>query len=526
MNFKILHNNTNGSAIHKTLEHCPFFATELIKAIISSNQMDNMAGPDSFLLDEETRLKIENKKISYFGPNTPFDISENSQPNTKVVISNSRFNVQFDESLLNRIFEKADADIICIEIDHHLCGYREKATFDSNNNLAGLRRIYSDLIIPTSLSDNWPEFVIISSKAISRERGIKKIPSDFDSFICKCNRKSLTVRTFRVAGISHDLYDPSELLSFLEDNNALNCNKINAKTAPSAKLIGPVAIGPNTTIDDGSIIIGPCIIGANCTINKNTVVRNAIIADNFISEPDSLIEKCFISSDVRIDSKIDFEPKLIVNQNLYKKWHLLSYAKLWKRIIDITFSSFILLMSLPVFLIVTILIKIYSPGPIFFKHKRQGLHGKEFGCIKFRTMIHGADDIQDQLRKINEVDGPQFKMEDDPRVSPIGRFLRDTCIDEIPQFINVLLGEMSVIGPRPSPEKENSFCAYWRDARLSVRPGITGLWQVMRTRKEGQDFQEWVIHDTNYVKRLTIWEDIKICLLTVKYIVKSFIEQF
>ena len=141
-------------------------------------------------------------------------------------------------------------------------------------------------------------------------------------------------------------------------------------------------------------------------------------------------------------------------------------------------------------------------------------------------MITGADILQEQLRKINQVDGPQFKIEEDPRLTPIGKFLRDTYLDEIPQFLNVLQGQMSVIGPRPSPEQENSLCAYWRDARLSVRPGITGLWQVCRTRTEGEDFQEWIHYDTQYVKKISLKLDLQIAWRTFVKILKSFTRQF
>jgi lipopolysaccharide/colanic/teichoic acid biosynthesis glycosyltransferase len=176
--------------------------------------------------------------------------------------------------------------------------------------------------------------------------------------------------------------------------------------------------------------------------------------------------------------------------------------------------------------IIAMIIKSTSRGPVFFGHVRQGLHGKSFKCLKFRSMIIGADDLQRKLRIKNEVDGPQFKMEDDPRVTPIGKFLRDTYLDEIPQFLNVFLGQMSLMGPRPSPEAENSLCAYWRDARLSVRPGITGLWQVCRTRKTGNDFQEWVHYDSEYVRQLSFKLDLWIFWRTVKYLVRAFLKQF
>jgi lipopolysaccharide/colanic/teichoic acid biosynthesis glycosyltransferase len=141
-------------------------------------------------------------------------------------------------------------------------------------------------------------------------------------------------------------------------------------------------------------------------------------------------------------------------------------------------------------------------------------------------MRTGSDRIQEKLRVVSQVDGPQFKIKNDPRISTVGRFLRDTYIDEIPQFLNVLLGQMSVVGPRPSPEAENTLCPSWRDARLSVRPGITGLWQVCRTRKPEQDFQEWIHYDTEYVRRLSLAMDLSICRRTIKKMVESFISQF
>jgi len=194
--------------------------------------------------------------------------------------------------------------------------------------------------------------------------------------------------------------------------------------------------------------------------------------------------------------------------------------------VDIVFSVMILILFAPVIPFLALAVKITSTGPVFYKARRQGKYGREFHCLKFRTMITGADHLQDRLRRISEVDGPQFKIEEDPRITPIGKFLRDTYLDEIPQFVNVVMGHMSVIGPRPSPEKENALCAYWRDLRLSVRPGITGLWQVCRTRLEGQNFQEWIHYDTEYVKQLSLKRDISICWLTAIRMLKNFTEQF
>ncbi|HVX84430.1 MAG TPA: sugar transferase [Phycisphaerae bacterium] len=188
-----------------------------------------------------------------------------------------------------------------------------------------------------------------------------------------------------------------------------------------------------------------------------------------------------------------------------------------KRLFDIAFALFALLITLPICAVVALIIKAYDRGPIFFSHKREGLHGRPFGCVKFRTMVRNAHELQAKLRQQNEVDGPQFKLAYDPRITPIGHFLRKTNIDELPQFFNVLAGQMSVVGPRPSPFNENQLCPPWREARLSVKPGITGLWQVSRSRQRGAaDFQEWIMYDTQYVERRSMTLDLKILLLTIK----------
>ncbi len=124
-------------------------------------------------------------------------------------------------------------------------------------------------------------------------------------------------------------------------------------------------------------------------------------------------------------------------------------------------------------------------------------------------MRKNAEATKRELQRGNLADGPQFFMREDPRLTRVGRFLRTTQIDELPQFFNVIFGDMSVIGPRPSPRKENQYCPAWREARLSIRPGVTGLWQVKRTRRRGLDFQEWIRFDLEYVEsadwRMDAW---------------------
>ena len=157
--------------------------------------------------------------------------------------------------------------------------------------------------------------------------------------------------------------------------------------------------------------------------------------------------------------------------------------------------------------------------PPFFAHRRETLGGQQFPCLKFRSMRRDAERIKAELVRENMADGPQFFIKNDPRLTRIGRLLRKTQLDEIPQFVNVLLGHMSVVGPRPSPLSENQYCPAWREARLSVRPGLTGLWQVRRTRRRGLDFQEWIRFDLEYVERASWRLDLWIIWRTILYLV-------
>lgn len=186
-----------------------------------------------------------------------------------------------------------------------------------------------------------------------------------------------------------------------------------------------------------------------------------------------------------------------------------------KRVMDITMSALILILLSPVLLVLALLVKLTSPGAVLFAHKRQGLDGLEFYCLKFRSMAQGADRLQAKLRDQNEVDGPQFKMVCDPRLTKLGGWLRRYNLDELPQFWNVLVGQMSLVGPRPSPDGENQLCPAWRRTRLSVKPGITGLWQVLRERQcPHSDFQEWIYYDVEYARHRSLWLDIRILFYT------------
>ncbi|MEJ2082191.1 MAG: sugar transferase, partial [Acidobacteriota bacterium] len=164
-------------------------------------------------------------------------------------------------------------------------------------------------------------------------------------------------------------------------------------------------------------------------------------------------------------------------------------------------------------LIIGVAIKFTSEGPIFYRQVRCGLHGRQFRLVKFRTMIHGAEDRLWEIRHLNEMDGPVFKMRNDPRVTSLGRFLRKFSIDELPQLWNVIKGEMSVVGPRaPLPDEVEHYSLKQR-RRLSVKPGITCLWQV--SGRSDISFQKWMEMDLQYIDSWTFWLDLRIMLKTI-----------
>ena len=185
-----------------------------------------------------------------------------------------------------------------------------------------------------------------------------------------------------------------------------------------------------------------------------------------------------------------------------------------RRAFDFTVSLLMLVALSPLLLIVAAAVWLESKGSILYGDEREGLGGRVFRCWKFRTMYVGAHAAQSNLQSLDKMDGPHFKLERDPRVTRAGRVLRALNIDELPQLFNVLIGEMSFVGPRPSPFRENQVCVPWREARLSVRPGITGFWQVCRHDRSEGDFHQWIEYDLLYVQHSTFWLDIKIIAAT------------
>jgi len=183
-----------------------------------------------------------------------------------------------------------------------------------------------------------------------------------------------------------------------------------------------------------------------------------------------------------------------------------------KRLIDIFCSVIGLIFLSPIFIIVGAIIKLDSKGPVIFSQKRVGKYGQEFKMYKFRSMVVNAEELKKKLMHQNEMSGPMFKMKCDPRITKIGKFIRKTSIDELPQLINVLKGEMSLVGPRPSLPKEVSEFEPWMMRRLDVKPGLTCYWQV--SGRNNIDFDDWMKLDIKYVEDRSIKLDIKLIFKT------------
>lgn len=196
------------------------------------------------------------------------------------------------------------------------------------------------------------------------------------------------------------------------------------------------------------------------------------------------------------------------HSNIYSNFYLTV-----KRLFDIAASLFALLITLPLTLVVSLCIYLDDRGPIFYTQERIGKDGKPFRIYKFRSMCQNADDKKKELTEQNEVNGAMFKMSNDPRVTRVGCFIRRHSIDELPQLINVLLGNMTVVGPRPPlPEEVDQYSQHDKE-RLKVKPGCTGLWQV--SGRNSLDFDEMVELDIDYIEHASLLLDMKICFKTI-----------
>ncbi|MBW3599408.1 MAG: sugar transferase, partial [Planctomycetes bacterium] len=194
-------------------------------------------------------------------------------------------------------------------------------------------------------------------------------------------------------------------------------------------------------------------------------------------------------------------------------------SPLWKRLLDVAGAGLGLLLTAPLFAAAAVLVKLDSAGPVLFAQQRSGRLGRSFTIYKFRSMLADAEQRKQELMSLNEQDGPAFKIEHDPRVTRVGRVLRGTSLDELPQLWNVLLGQMSLVGPRPLPVTEAERCRGWQRRRSDVTPGLTCFWQV-KDRRTKISFDDWVRMDLRYIRERSLWTDLKLILQTVAFVLR------
>ncbi|AQT69463.1 UDP-glucose:undecaprenyl-phosphate glucose-1-phosphate transferase [Anaerohalosphaera lusitana] len=469
---------------------------------------------------------------------TPYDCTlllktlKNEISDHKNILLNHAKNVtRIDPAILRSLIERySDIDVLAVNVRKDLTRITERAILNEHGNVCGFKRFYNHGALREMQCTDWPDYLLINSNILT------DLPDDIDlitdftrfwKFIIEHNHSRVTVG---VPGQIVPLQNSVETVldmahSIISSKTRTDHTPIDGMKKvqdPSIRIIGNVLAGPNLSLGKNCVLLGPSIIGKNVHIQDGSLIDSSVIDDNTCVESGSRIRNTFLThsetkcsaentSDLQLSEPIQISGAL-------------GYPNYPKRCLDALASLGLILVSAPVMLAIAAAIKLESPGPAIFKHRRQGLSGREFQCLKFRTMVTGADQMQQILRSLNEVDGPQFKIENDPRVSRLGRFLRATYLDELPQLFNVLAGHMSLVGPRPSPARENLFCPHWHDARLSVKPGITGLWQVKRNPERTHDFQEWLKYDVEYVNSISFKLDLWIFLQTIKKLTSKLAE--
>ncbi len=296
----------------------------------------------------------------------------------------------------------------------------------------------------------------------------------------------------------------------------------NVSIAPSARLFGPLVIHSGARIESDAVVIGPTTVGPNAVVGAAALVCECLVPrGQAIADGEERCQQVASPRGVVRDRERGPARVGAIGMDLSPPSAGPWYPRA-KRAFDFSVALAALLALSPLLLILALLVRFTSRGGAYFGHLREGRGALPFRCWKFRTMVADADAKQRGLYRANAVDGPQFKMKRDPRITFVGRILRATNLDELPQLWNVLRGEMSLIGPRPSPFRENQMCIPWREARLSVRPGITGLWQVCRRDRAISDFYQWIHYDTLYVRHASFWVDLRILFFTVATLAGKF----
>ncbi|UYV12939.1 MAG: sugar transferase [Phycisphaera sp.] len=395
-----------------------------------------------------------------------------------------------------------DADLVLLrmhDFDDH--AYRERIISEDDGKFVRLERVYGsdDSRFARAAMTNRPTVARLWQGADSPRDGWRKLrkavrreqrwPMVIDARVFDADDATELARCARL--LVERWRKPSSTIDRAEPRTDRTWADPTAVIEPGAQCIGSVWIGAGRTVDANQLMVGPDIVWDD---------------PQHVPDPGGV-------------HWLDLEPT--ERTEPLRPRSVQPIERVIKRGFDIVFALVALLFTLPIYPFVMLAIWLEDGRPFFFAHTRESLNAKDFPCLKFRSMRKDAEKMKAELAAMNQVDGPQFYIANDPRLTRVGKFIRKVQIDELPQFLNVLVGHMSVVGPRPSPYKENQYCPGWREARLSVRPGVTGLWQVKRTRASDSDFQEWIRYDIEYVENMSLWLDLKIIWRTIAQIIRS-----
>jgi lipopolysaccharide/colanic/teichoic acid biosynthesis glycosyltransferase len=443
------------------------------------------------------------------------------------------FALEAQDPALARLSE--DDDPRCVKYlvarEHHNEGTKEYVDADSSGHVRAIQRYYDSVtwpfasgvaaaLVPVACLRVAFELPLGSLPRLRRVLGSEGVPSRD----LPLERGAVNLGTERglLAMNEHMVLDLVRRAPAGEGLRSSLLAGSGVRIHPSATFVGPVVLQDGAEVEEGATVIGPAVVGPGARVGVRATVAQCVIGEGQHVTPGEMLRHRVFVGDP------DDEPELALglgSSEAAEDWEnpafglsvetpRRSFYPRLKRAIDATAAAVGLLLLSPLYLFVSALIKLESKGPIHFGHLREGMGGRSFRCWKYRTMITGADVQQRKLARQNQMDGPQFKMDRDPRRTRVGRVLTATNLDEIPQLWNVLVGQMSLVGPRPSPFRENQICIPWREGRLSVRPGITGLWQICRHDRHKGDFHQWIYYDLLYVRNLSLWLDLKIMALT------------
>ena len=424
-----------------------------------------------------------------------------------------------------------------VAFEQSVAGTKERVSFDTSGQIRGIQRHYEET--------TWPFIAGIAATLVPSSCclvGDGAAPSSLFELRQFLISRAVPSRDVAIEGGAVDLGDERGVLSANErlilDASAQSAAEPTAPIligtghaiAGAARILGPIVVHASATIEDGATILGPAVIGAGARVSKGAVVAHAVVGPD-ATVPSGIVvrdrtwfktaeEARFSGTEAKPVTYSERLARLSMEAN-----HAAAFGKqqepagsgrdlALKRALDVCAALAGILVTSPLLILIAAAVWLESRGPIFYGDKREGLRGRGFSCWKFRTMFTGAHLAQMQLKAQDQTDGPHFKMDRDPRVTRVGRVLRALNVDELPQLFNVLLGEMSLVGPRPSPFRENQVCVPWRSARLSVRPGITGFWQVCRHNRAAGDFHQWIEYDLLYVQHRSFVLDLKILAAT------------